>query len=62
MISQMLIAIPTYNERENLESIHQRIRRLPIQADILIVDDNSPDGTGEIRDRQRALRRDSLGL
>src|SRR3989338_4180135 len=51
MISQMLIAIPTYNERENLESIHQRIRRLPIQADILIVDDNSPDGTGEIAQR-----------
>lgn len=52
--SKTLIAIPTYNERENLEPLVRRIQKLPIQAEILIVDDHSPDGTGELADRLRA--------
>jgi dolichol-phosphate mannosyltransferase len=45
------IALPTYNERENLEPLTSEIlRRLPA-AHILVVDDASPDGTGAIADR-----------
>jgi dolichol-phosphate mannosyltransferase len=43
--------MPTYNERQNLESIATRIRAAVPDADLLVVDDNSPDGTGEIADK-----------
>ncbi len=46
--------IPTYNERDNLESIVTRVRAAVPDADVLIVDDNSPDGTGEIADKLAA--------
>jgi len=46
-----LIIIPTYNEIENLETMVSAIQALDDAFDILIVDDNSPDGTGEIADR-----------
>jgi dolichol-phosphate mannosyltransferase len=46
-----LIVIPTYNEAENLELLLTEIEALPLALDMLIVDDNSPDGTGEIADR-----------
>jgi dolichol-phosphate mannosyltransferase len=45
-----IVVVPTYNERENIGQIVEAIRKLPERADILIVDDNSPDGTGEIAD------------
>jgi dolichol-phosphate mannosyltransferase len=45
------VIIPTYNERDNLESIVARVRAAVPVADILVVDDNSPDGTGEIADK-----------
>lgn len=41
-----LIAIATYNERENLPSLVDAIHQHVPQADVLVVDDNSPDGTG----------------
>src|SRR6185437_13157016 len=40
---------PTYNERENLESMLRALA--PLDVDVLVIDDNSPDGTGEIADR-----------
>jgi dolichol-phosphate mannosyltransferase len=40
--------MPTYNERENLEATAGRVRAAVPDADLLIVDDNSPDGTGEL--------------
>ena len=43
-----LMIVPTYNERENLGRLVQRLRALPGDVHVLIVDDNSPDGTGEI--------------
>lgn len=43
-----LIIIPTYNERENIRSVVEHILGLKEDFHILIVDDNSPDGTGEI--------------
>jgi dolichol-phosphate mannosyltransferase len=46
-----LIVIPTYNEAENLEAMVREINALPLTFDLLIVDDHSPDGTGEIADR-----------
>jgi dolichol-phosphate mannosyltransferase len=45
-----LVVIPTYNERENLEAVVLAIREHLPQASLLIIDDNSPDGTGEIAD------------
>src|SRR5450756_2741959 len=46
-----LIIVPTYNERENLPALVERILALPVPADLLIVDDNSPDGTGQMADQ-----------
>jgi dolichol-phosphate mannosyltransferase len=48
------VIIPTYNERDNIESIVTRVRASVPAADLLIVDDNSPDGTGEIADKLAA--------
>ncbi|MBN4072483.1 polyprenol monophosphomannose synthase [Crocinitomix catalasitica] len=43
-----LIIIPTYNEMENIENMIRRVLSLENQFDLLIVDDDSPDGTGQI--------------
>jgi dolichol-phosphate mannosyltransferase len=43
-----IVIIPTYKERENIEAIVKSISQLPIPFDILIIDDNSPDGTAAI--------------
>jgi dolichol-phosphate mannosyltransferase len=51
MGSDTLVIIPTYNERENLPQILDRILALPVFLDVLVVDDNSPDGTGAIADQ-----------
>ena len=45
------VIIPTYNERDNLDDIVARTRRAVPTADILIVDDNSPDGTGDMAEK-----------
>jgi dolichol-phosphate mannosyltransferase len=43
-----LIIIPTYNEKENIMAILEAVLALPIGVDILVVDDNSPDGTADL--------------
>ncbi len=43
-----IVIIPTYRERENIEAIIKAISDLPVKFDILIIDDNSPDGTADI--------------
>jgi len=43
----LIIVIPTYNEKDNIRPLTQEILRIVPQAKILLVDDNSPDGTGE---------------
>lgn len=48
---KILIIIPTYNERQNIEKLVKEILILHPQAQILIVDDNSPDGTSEIAEK-----------
>lgn len=47
-MSDALVIIPTYNEKENIEAIIRAVFKQPKAFDILIVDDNSPDGTAEI--------------
>jgi dolichol-phosphate mannosyltransferase len=50
-VSRTLIIIPTYNEVANLEPLVVALRAHAADADILVVDDASPDGTGEVADR-----------
>jgi dolichol-phosphate mannosyltransferase len=45
--SRLMIVIATYNERENLPTLVERLRQVAPQATLLIIDDNSPDGTGQ---------------
>ncbi|MGB0583221.1 MAG: polyprenol monophosphomannose synthase [Limisphaerales bacterium] len=54
MSNRSLVIVPTYNERDNLEPLAARIRKLPKKVDLLVVDDNSPDGTGELADELAA--------
>ena len=49
-IERVLICIPTYNEVENLSRIVARVRTAVPEADVLVLDDNSPDGTGKVAD------------
>ncbi len=51
MGNNIVVFIPTYNERENVEKICADIFSLGLNLDILFLDDNSPDGTGEILDQ-----------
>jgi dolichol-phosphate mannosyltransferase len=48
MALRLRVIVPTLNERENLPSLAEAIFAQPVNADLLIVDDNSPDGTGEL--------------
>lgn len=52
--SQTWIVIPTYNERENLQRMLAAVTAAMPDASVLIVDDNSPDGTGDIADELAA--------
>src|SRR5579859_453254 len=46
-----LVIVPTYNEIENIQNMYERIIKAHAGADILVVDDGSPDGTGELADK-----------
>jgi len=48
---QVSTIVPTYNERENIEALVGQLLALPVDVHVIIVDDNSPDGTGDIADR-----------
>ena len=43
-----LVIIPTYNEKENIENMIRKVFSLPLSFHLLIVDDGSPDGTGQV--------------
>jgi dolichol-phosphate mannosyltransferase len=58
----IVVVIPTYNEAENIEQVLRRILRLDLPLQVLVVDDNSPDGTADLVEnlgdpRARVLRR-----
>ena len=56
-LGRILVIIPTYNEVENIATIVGRIRQAVPEADVLIADDNSPDGTGKLADELAAADR-----
>jgi dolichol-phosphate mannosyltransferase len=49
--AQTIIVVPTYNEKGNIERVYEKIFKAAKNSHLLIVDDHSPDGTGEIADR-----------
>ena len=51
---RVLVIIPTFNERENLPLIHGRLKTACPDVHVLVVDDNSPDGTGQLADELAA--------
>lgn len=56
-VGRVLVVVPTYNEAENLASIVGRIRAAAPEAEVLVADDASPDGTGAIAGRLAAADR-----
>lgn len=56
--SSVLVIVATYNERDNIESLLSMLLALPLNLNIVVVDDNSPDGTGRVVDiiREREKR------
>jgi len=53
-MNQTLIIVPTFNERENLPRMAAKLLSLQVAVDVLVVDDNSPDGTGKLADELAA--------
>jgi dolichol-phosphate mannosyltransferase len=47
---KIAVVIPTYNEKENLPKITAQLMALPLELHLLVIEDNSPDGTGEVAD------------
>jgi dolichol-phosphate mannosyltransferase len=47
-MNNSIVIIPTYNEKDNVEKIIRKVFSLPLPFDVLIIDDNSPDGTADI--------------
>ncbi len=54
VMNRALVCIPTYNERDNIEPITRAVLAADPRVDILVVDDNSPDGTGHVADELAA--------
>ncbi|MEN8203511.1 MAG: polyprenol monophosphomannose synthase [Bacteroidota bacterium] len=61
-MSEKLVIVPTYNEIENIDRIIDAVMKLPIDTHILIVDDNSPDGTGKRIKELQSTYKGSLHL
>jgi dolichol-phosphate mannosyltransferase len=53
-MNRTLVVVPTHNERENLSPLVQRLLKLPVPVDLLIVDGHSMDGTGKVADELAA--------
>lgn len=59
MTNSTAVVIPTYNEKDNIKKLIEEIRKISLPIDILVVDDNSPDGTGDIVE---SLKKECAGL
>jgi len=57
-----LVIIPTYNEKENIENVLKAVFNLSQPFDVLVVDDNSPDGTAQIVEKQQEKFKNHLFL
>src|SRR5260221_6875059 len=57
--NEILIFTPTYNEADNIGPLIEQLFKLNLPADILVIDDSSPDGTGDVVAR---MMRDHLNL
>lgn len=55
-MARHVVIVPTYNEQENIVPLVDAVFASDAQCDLLVVDDNSPDGTGEVVDELRATR------
>ncbi|MEO3784253.1 polyprenol monophosphomannose synthase [Actinocorallia sp. B10E7] len=53
-LDSVVVIIPTFNERQNLPLVVSRVRAAAPSAEVLVVDDNSPDGTGKLADELAA--------
>ena len=54
MADRLLVVVPTYNERVNLPLVVPAILQQDPRLEVLVVDDNSPDGTGQLADELAA--------
>ena len=61
-MTENLVIIPTYNEKDNIEAMIHKVFSLPVDFELLIIDDNSPDGTREIVKRLQATYTGKLHL
>lgn len=50
---EKVVIVPTYNERDNIATLLDRLLALPFGLHVLVVDDNSPDGTGDLVEERR---------
>ena len=55
-----IVVVPTYNELANLETLVERLRHFAPELHVLIVDDNSPDGTGSLADELSSKNPESI--
>lgn len=53
-LTKVAVLVPTYNERDNLPLVVARLRSSVPEADVIVLDDNSPDGTGSVADELAA--------
>jgi dolichol-phosphate mannosyltransferase len=51
---ETFVIVPTYNEADNLDDLITQLLALPVNLGVLVVDDNSPDGTGQLADEWAA--------
>ncbi|MEV8517390.1 polyprenol monophosphomannose synthase [Dactylosporangium sp. NPDC051484] len=59
---KITVVVPTYNERDNLPKLVDQLAALPVRLHVLVVDDNSPDGTGEVADKLALESPQTLGV
>ena len=53
-MTDTFVIVPTYNEADNLDDLISQLLALPVDVGVIVVDDNSPDGTGQMADQWAA--------